>query len=155
MYIVMKNGEKLKELKTLSAAKKLADAEGGEVYYDGECVYRGTVEAVAQPVTEGAAEQPVAEENTVEPAEENAVQPTAEERPTMGHHTVDRPVQPQMYRLKSLMNVRKKPSMTAPILGTKPVGSVVSVLGIENDWMHLRDGSFILYGNGEFAEKIG
>ena len=38
-YTVVKDGETLKELKTLAAAKKLADAEGGEVVCDGETVY--------------------------------------------------------------------------------------------------------------------
>ena len=31
-YTVMKDGEELKELKTLTAAKKLADAENAEVF---------------------------------------------------------------------------------------------------------------------------
>ena len=35
-YIVMKNGKELEQLKTLAAAKKLADAEGAEVYSDGK-----------------------------------------------------------------------------------------------------------------------
>ena len=42
-YTVVKDGEELKELKTLSAAKKLADTEGAEVFCEGECVYQGTV----------------------------------------------------------------------------------------------------------------
>ena len=42
-YIVVKDGEELKELKSLTAAKKLADTEGAEVFCDGKCVYQGTV----------------------------------------------------------------------------------------------------------------
>ena len=32
IYIVMKNGEEMERLNTLTAAKKLADTEGGEVF---------------------------------------------------------------------------------------------------------------------------
>jgi hypothetical protein len=45
-YTVVKDGTELKELKTLAAAKKVADAEAAEVYCEGECVYP---EAVAAP----------------------------------------------------------------------------------------------------------
>ena len=38
-YTVVKNGEELKELKTLAAAKKLADEQGGEVMCEGAVVY--------------------------------------------------------------------------------------------------------------------
>jgi len=38
-YTVVKNGEELKELKTLTAARKLADEQGGEVMCDGETIY--------------------------------------------------------------------------------------------------------------------
>ena len=44
-YIVVKDGEELKELKSLTAAKKLADTEGAEVFCDGKCVYQGAVAA--------------------------------------------------------------------------------------------------------------
>ena len=37
-YTVVKDGEELKELKSLAAAKKLADTEGAEVFCDGKCV---------------------------------------------------------------------------------------------------------------------
>ena len=49
-YTVAKDGTELKELKTLAAAKKLADAEDAEVFFDGECVYRGSVGAETDPV---------------------------------------------------------------------------------------------------------
>ena len=52
------------------------------------------------------------------------------------------------------MNVRKNPSLDADILSTKPESTVVHVLGIENGWLHLMDGSFILYENGKYAEKF-
>ena len=60
----------------------------------------------------------------------------------------------EQYRLKSLMNVSKKPSMDADILSTKPEGTVVRVLAVENGWLHLIDGTYILFEGGKFAEKI-
>ena len=39
IYTVVKNGEELKVLKTLVAAKKLADEQGGEVMCEGTVVY--------------------------------------------------------------------------------------------------------------------
>ena len=68
IYTVVKDGEELETLKTLTAAKKLADTEGAEVYSDGKCVYQGTVETV--PVETGeepVEEEPVAEIVTAEP----------------------------------------------------------------------------------------
>ena len=80
-YTVMKDGTEIEELKTLTAAKKLADAEGAEVFCEGKCVYKGITEIVtAEPVV---AEKPK--------------QPEVEEPETA------------RYRLKTLMNVRKKP----------------------------------------------
>ena len=59
-YTVVKDGTELKELKTLAAAKKLADAEGAEVLCDGECVYQGTGKVETDPVL------PTEEEKTPE-----------------------------------------------------------------------------------------
>ena len=61
-YIVVKDGEELKELKSLTAAKKLADTEGAEVFCDGKCVYQGTVAPIEDTVEETA----VAEEQKPE-----------------------------------------------------------------------------------------
>ena len=44
IYTVVKDGETVKELKTLTAAKKLADEQGGEVLCDGEIVYYSLLE---------------------------------------------------------------------------------------------------------------
>ena len=41
-YVVVKDGAEIRNYKSLPAAKKLADAEGAEVFCDGECVYSGT-----------------------------------------------------------------------------------------------------------------
>ena len=122
-YIVVKDGEELKELKSLTAAKKLADTEGAEVFCDGKCVYQGTVAPT---------------EDTVE---ETAV---AEEQ------------KPEVYTLTRKMNVRKAPSMNADKLTVLEAGTVVEVLAIEDDWLHVRNGAgvvFILYGGGKYARK--
>lgn len=121
-YTVMKDGEELKELKSLAAAKKLADTEGAEVFCEGECVYQGTVAPT---------------EDTVE---ETAV---VEEQ------------KPEVYTLTRKMNVRKEPSLNAAKLRVLDTGAVVGVKAIQNDWLCLTDGSFILYENGKNARKQG
>ena len=119
-YIVVKDGEELKELKSLTAAKKLADTEGAEVFCDGKCVYQGTVAPT---------------EDTVE---ETAV---AEEQ------------KPEVYTLTRKMNVRKEPSLSSAKLKVLDAGTVVEVKTIQNDWLCLTDGTFILYENGRNARK--
>lgn len=131
-YTVMKDEETLKELKTLAAAKKLADAEGAEVLCDGRCVYQGavigdeaTVEAVSDTVDETVAEAPA-------PAPAPA---------------------PEHYTLTAKMNIRKAPSLNAEKAGIAQKGTVVEVAAIEGDWMRLTDGTFILYAAGKYAGK--
>ena len=120
-YTVMKDGEILKELKTLAAAKKLADAEGAEVLCGGECVYQGTV---------------VGSEDTV---------------PELSADTAEAP---HRYRLTALMNIRKAPMLSAEKLGQLPAGTVVEVDSISGDWMHLSNGTHILFASGKFAVKL-
>ena len=124
IYTVVKDGETVKELKTLTAAKKLADELGGEVVCDGKTVY------TAQPA---AVEEETEELNEEATAEEPAV---------------------EKYRLLSKMNIRIAPSLKADKIGIAEKGTVVEVIGIENDWMELKDGMFILYGGGKYAERI-
>ena len=131
-YTVMKDGEEIEKLTTLTAAKKLADAEGAEVFCEGEYVYKGAVKDAPETVIVHA--DPV--------VAEKPKQPEVKEPET------------ERYRLKTLMNVRKKPSMYAEILSTKPKDTVVRVLGVEDGWLHLIDGSFILFEDGKYAEKI-
>ena len=119
-YTVVKDGEELKELKTLSAAKKLADTEGAEVFCEGECVYAASVETVDEAVEESV----VAEEQ-----------------------------KPEIYTLTRKMNVRKEPSLSAAKLKVLDAGAVVKVQAIQNDWLCLTDGSYILYENGKNARK--
>ena len=40
-YVVVKNGQEIERLNTLTAAKKLADTEGAEVFCDGLSIYKG------------------------------------------------------------------------------------------------------------------
>ena len=124
-YIVMKNGEEIEKLNTLTAAKKLADTEGGEVFCDGVSVYKGVEVLVnAEPVVAAELKQPEVEEPKTE-----------------------------QYRLKTLMNVRKKPSMDADIVTTKPAGTLVRVLKVKDGWLHLIDGNYSLFEEGKYAEK--
>lgn len=125
-YVVVKNGVEIQKFNTLTAARKLADEEGAEVFCDGLSVYKGVVEIVhAEPI--------VAEE----PKQIEVEEPKTEK-----------------YRLKALMNVRKKPGLESEILGTKPAGTLVRVLGVEEGWLHLIDGSYILFEEGKYAEKV-
>ena len=149
IYTVVKDGEELETLKTLAAAKKLADAEGAEVYSDGKCVYQGTVEKAVEPVDTAPVE--TGEEPTETTTEIVEAEPVVAEKPKQP--VVEEP-KAEMYRLKSLMNIRKKPSMNAQILGTRARGTVVRVMGVEDGWLHLADDTFILYQSGRFAEKI-
>ena len=119
IYTVIKDGETLKELKTLAAAKKLADAEGGEVVCEGAVVY--TVASLTEPQ---------------EPVEEQTEEPVVEK-----------------YTLTARMNVRTAPSLDAPKLGIAQAGTEVEVAAVENDWLHLTNGAYILYGGGKFAVK--
>ena len=125
-YIVMKNGEEIEKLNTLTAAKKLADAEDGEVYCDGVSIYKGVENVIVHS-------DPIVAET---PKQVEVEEPQTEK-----------------YRLKTLMNVRKKPSMDADIVTTKPAGTLVRVLGIEDGWLHLINGNYILFEEGRYAEK--
>ena len=119
-YTVVKDGEKLKELKSLAAAKKLADVEGAEIIYDGKCVYQGAVAPA---------------EDTVEAA------------------VVAKEQKPEAYTLTRKMNVRKEPSLSSAKLKVLDAGTVVEVKAIQNDWLCLTDGTFILYEDGKNARK--
>ena len=125
-YVVVKNSVEIERLNTLTAARKLADEEGGEVFCDGLSIYKGVKEIVhSEPIVAETPKQIEVEEPKTE-----------------------------KYRLKALMNVRKRPGLDSDILGTKPAGTVVRVLGVEEGWMHLIDGSYILFEDGRYAEKV-
>lgn len=58
IYTVMKDGEPVKELKTLVAARKLADEQGGEVMCDGETIYAASlIEHEPEETEEGKAQE--------------------------------------------------------------------------------------------------
>lgn len=132
-YTVVKDGTELKELKTLAAAKKLADAEGAEVFCDGECVYQGIKAPVSDPVVQTATDTPAVEEET---------EKQADQKPS------------EKYILLRKMNVRKAPSLNAEKLKVLDTGAVVEVSKIKNDWLCLTDGSFILFEDGKNAKRI-
>jgi len=131
-YIVMKDGKELKTYKSLPAAKTLAEKEGAEVYADGECVYS----PVSDPV-----------ESVVESSDVPVI-PSVEEDVSVE----DKP-QVEKYTLLHKMNVRKTPSLKAEKIGTKEKDTVVEAV-LEGDWLHLTDGTFILYEGGKFAAKV-
>ena len=60
---------------------------------------------------------------------------------------------PEVYTLTRKMNVRKAPSMNADKLTVLEAGTAVEVQTVQNDWLCLTDGSFILYENGKNARK--
>lgn len=131
-YIVMKDGKELKTYKSLPAAKTLAEKEGAEIYADGECVYS----PVSDPV-----------ESVVESSDVPVI-PSVEEDVSVE----DKP-QVEKYTFLHKMNVRKTPSLRAEKIGTKEKDTVVEAV-LEGDWLHLTDGTFILYGGGKFAAKV-
>ena len=131
IYTVVKDGAPLKELKTLAAAKKLADAEGAEVFCECECVYSPTVE------TDSDSDSTSAEEKVDEVEQE----PEAEVEQTG-----------DMYTILHRMNVREKPSLQAKVLDVLDKGALIEAT-LEDDWLYLTKGGFILYGGGRFARK--
>ena len=161
-YIVVKNGEEIEKLKTLTAAKELADAEGAEVLCGGKCVYQGkdvSSEGTGETAAGDTAEAPasdVPEEAAKDGADETEqviikTEPVIAKKPTQPE---TKPMETTRYRLTMLMNIRRKPSLDSHIVSVKPAGTVVRAVGIEGDWLHLADGSYVLYKNGEYAKKV-
>lgn len=149
VYTIVKDGEELEKLKTLPAAKRLADAEGAEVYSDGQCVYQGKKD---EEVENAVTPENVGTEEVVQPVEDG--KEDRDEQVSLNEEPVRTVQEITRYRLKNLMNVRKKPSLDAEIKTTKPAGTIVRVFGIEDDWLHLVDDTFILFSGGRLAEKV-
>ena len=123
-YTVVKNGEELKVLKNLAAAKRLANEQGGEVVCEGTLVYTATSSI---------------ESEKHDKAETKTLEKEAEK-----------------YTLLSKMNIRTAPSLKADKVGVAEAGTVIEVLGIENDWLRVKNGAgevFILFGGGKYARK--
>ena len=138
-YLVIgSDGAELKTVKTLAAAKKLADAEGGAVLVDGECVYRATVETTVNPTVEAGEDKKAADEKMADKEKEAAIEPA---KPAV-----------EKYRIKALMNIRKEPNLSGEKVGIAKQGLIVTVEEVKDDWLHLTDGTYILCGGGEFAE---
>ena len=158
IYTVVKDGEELEKMKNLTAAKKLADSEGAEVYCDGKCVYHGTVEApedTAQDTKQVNVEDTVsvAPADTHEEAEGSVESPAKDSASDEQEVKTSESGDVAAYRIKTLMNVRSKPSMEGGKVGLKYGGDVVKAV-LKDDWLHLSDGGFVLFGGGEFAEKV-
>ena len=155
-YLVIgADGAELKTVKTLAAAKKLVDAEGGSVLVDGECVYRAAVTS-----TDGVEkEEEVAEKGEVEKAGEVEPVDKAEEvsgevaEKTTEVKNDDKLGEKTRYRIKALMNIRRAPNLKGEKAGIARQGTIVTVKEVVGDWLHLKDGTFILFGGGEFAER--
>ena len=162
-YFVKKDGEIIKELKSLSAAKKIAMAESADVYCGDELVY--SAHGTDKEVNNGSEkEESVSVEKEVNNDTENVslydkekqINNSAEKESDHSADPVssaddDRAVK---YRLKALMNVRTSPSLSSRKIATLLPGTIVTVANIKNGWLYLTNGSFILYGNGKYAEKI-
>ena len=143
-YVVKKNGEIIKELKSLTGAKRIAQAENAEVYCGDELVFspsEGEKEEAGTVETEA----PTTVEKQVDDGAEKQIDESAEKQ-------IDGVE--MKYRLKALMNVRVSPSLSSRKIATILPGTIVAVANIKNDWLHLTNGSFIFYGNGKFAEKV-
>ena len=151
-YTVEKNGEKLKELKTLAAAKKLADAEGAEVFCEGECVYQGSTAPVTPAVEETAVEATVEETTESSETAESAFILDEQGLSWIMSRLKKRPVR---FFLLRKMNVRKEPSLSAEVLKVMKRGTDITVKDIQNDWLCLTDGNFILFENGKNAFPMG
>lgn len=162
-YFVKKNGEIIKELKSLSAAKKIALSENAEVYCGDELVYSApdTDKTLTDRMEKEDSFSAVKEvnndtENVSLHDAEKQINNSAEKESDHSADPVssaddDRAVK---YRLKALMNVRTSPSLSSRKIATLLPGTIVTVANIKNDWLHLTNGSCILYANGKYAEKI-
>ena len=146
-YFVKKDGEIIKELKSLSAAKKIAQAESADVYCGDELVYsaHGTDKEVNNDTDNASLHDTEKEINN------SAGKESDHSADPVSSADDDRAVK---YRLKALMNVRTSPSLSSRKIATLLPGTIVTVANIKNDWLYLTNGSFILYGNGKYAEKI-
>ena len=162
-YFVKKDGEIIKELKSLSAAKKIAQAESADVYCGDELVY--SAHGTDKEVNNGSEkEESVSVEKEVNNDTDNAsLHDTEKEINNSAEKESDHSADPVSsadddravkYRLKALMNVRTSPSLSSRKIATLLPGTIVTVANIKNDWLYLTNGSFILYGNGKYAEKI-
>ena len=155
-YVVKKNGEIIRELKSLTAAKKIALSESAEVYYGDELVYPNQGETDNQTEASNTVETQIDEgaEKQIDEGAGEQIDEGAEKQIDEGaEKQIDDSVE-MKYRLKALMNVRSSPSLSSRKIATLLPGTIVTVVNIKNDWLHLTNGTFIFYGNGKYAEKV-
>ena len=148
MYKVFKDHAELAEYKTLVAAKKLAEKEHGEVFCDGTQVYP----VIATTMETNTPDSTVATQS--EEADSTGAITSALADSTDDKHTED---VGGRYRIESLMNVRLHPALNADIVGITQPGTVVTVTGIEDDWMAVKNGNetvYIMYGGGRYATRV-
>lgn len=154
-YYVRKTFEdkesQLARYRVLGNAKTKAEENPGYCVFaeDGTCVYAPVVDEAEVEVVQTETEQAEDAQTEALPSaeEEAAMQEAAEE-------TMEDGIKPESYRLLTLMNVRRQPSLDAEKVGMLPEGTIVPVVAVENDWLHLADGTFILCNGGRFAEKV-
>ena len=154
MYKVFKDHAELAEYKTLAAAKKLAEKEHGEVFCDGKKVYHTEQDdSAGVSIQETSAQEATAEaqaDNTAEADEQNNTGVIATE-------TEDNTGVEGCYRIESLMNVRLHPALNEDIVGLAQPGTIVTVIGIKDDWMAIKNGNeavYVLYGGGRYATRL-
>ena len=162
-YFVKKDGEIIKELKSLSAAKKIAESEGADVYCGDELVYsaHGTDKEVVNDTDteESVSVEKEVNNNTESVSLDDTEKTINKSTEKESDHSAD-PVSPAeevsavKYRLKALMNVRVSPSLSARKIATLQPGMIVTVAKIKDNWLHLTNGSFIFYANGKYAERV-
>ena len=58
------------------------------------------------------------------------------------------------YTIKTLLNIRKEPSLEAENTGILKVNSVVEASEFNKDWLKISDESYIYRNGGIFAEEI-
>ena len=142
-YVVMKDEKEIETLKTLAAAKKLAETENADVYCNGELVYNAAGISDDEPSVDNELYNRTEHDDDQLDDKYDVVENEAE------------PVSAtRKYKLLNLMNVRKEPSMLAIVIKTLPSGTVVEVNELKDDWLYLTDGSYILYCGGKFAEQV-
>ena len=165
MYKVFKDhGEEIAEYKTLAAAKKLAEKQHGEVFCDGKKVYPteqdgsadvSTSDTSAQEATADAQGEHYEVQDEDAPDSTDAIEQEAPDNTSA--ISLEKEDNTGRYRIESLMNVRLHPALNADIVGIAQPGTVVTVTGINNDWMAVKNGNetvYIMYGGGRYATRM-
>ena len=159
MYKVFKDHAEIAEYKTLAAAKKLAEKEHGEVFCDGQKVYPAEQDVSADLSTANTTyeAQETGYEAQADEAQDSTGATQPEEADSTGAIVQEAEDVKGRYRITSLMNIRLRPALNGDIVGIAQPGTVVTVTGIQNDWMAVKNGNdtvYILYGGGRYASRV-